>query len=87
MSNEDDFNLYDDLDDAFIQPLEKDIEKIKNDEEEKLAEKRETEEKLFQKDQKIAELEKELERMMLLGQKAEENFATLCLTASSEVDR
>lgn len=33
----DDFDLYDDLDDALIQPLEKDLEKQKSDEAEKLA--------------------------------------------------
>lgn len=33
----DEFDLYDDLDDALIQPLEKDLEKKKRDEAEKLA--------------------------------------------------
>jgi ferritin-like metal-binding protein YciE len=87
MSNDDDFNLYDDLDDAFIQPLEKDIEKQRNDEKAKLAEKNENEESLRQKENRIAELEKEIERLNEIFARAERNFSLLCSTAKSEIER
>lgn len=87
MSNDDDFGLYDDLDDAFIQPLEKDIEKIELERKLKLAAEKENQEKLLAKDQRIAELEKELENLKKLEKKANENFSILCLTCRSELER
>lgn len=87
MSNDDDFGLYDDLDDAFIQPLEKDLEKQKAAEELKLAAEKEIEDLLKAKDQRIAELEQENKKLNRFGDKAEENFSILCLTCKNELER
>jgi septal ring factor EnvC (AmiA/AmiB activator) len=87
MSNDDEFGLYDDLDDAFTQPLEKDLERLKAEQESKLAAEKENETKLIAKDQKINDLEKEIEKLKKWDRKAEENFSVLCLTCKSELER
>jgi hypothetical protein len=87
MSNDDEFGLYDDLDDAFIQPLEKDVERQLLEKELKLVAERENEEKLKEKDQIIAALRLENEQFRKWDEEAEKNMSSLSITCKSELER
>lgn len=86
MSNDDDFDLYEDLDNACLQPPAEDVDRLKA-EEIKLAAEKEYEEKLAAKDQRIAELESKIEDLETKSVSAEKNFSILCSTARSELAR
>lgn len=77
---EPDFDLYDDLDEALIQPLSKDIAKQKAQEEEKLSKEKELREEL----DKLSEENKELKSALEL---VKTNFSSFSITARKEVER
>lgn len=80
MATDADFNLYDDLDDAFVQPLEKDIEKKRAEEQEKLEALKNLEEKLKESEKKITEI-------LASKSQIEKNMSILSLTAKGEIER
>ena len=76
----DEDDLYGDLTEALIQPLDKDVENRRQDEEKRLEENRELKEKLKQKDEELNELRKSYERLNT-------NASFLMETAKTEVTR
>lgn len=80
MANESEFDLYDDLDDALIQPLDKDVERTKAVEEEK-------EKALQQSVAKQKQQEKECEDLKASNEQLRINMSFLTDTARSEIER
>lgn len=80
MANEPDFNIYDDLDDALMEPLEKDVEKSRAEAVAKGAAEKELQGLLERKDE-------EIKRLKELNQQLQTNMSTLLLTIKSELSR
>jgi hypothetical protein len=80
MAIEPEIDLYGDLDEAFNQPLEKDVEKKKAEEQLKLLVEKEAAEK-------TAKLENDHQRLKADYMKLEKNLSVLTLTAKNEVKR
>lgn len=80
MAIEPEFDLYDDLDDAFTEPLEKDVEKKKAEEHQKLLAATETAEK-------CAKLEKDYQQLKDENLQINKNLSLFTLTAKNEISR
>lgn len=75
-----DDNLYDDLDEALLQPLDRDIEKKNEEEKGKVSASKQLEEKLKENEKKCAEI-------LSLKVQLEKNMSLLTITARAEIDR
>lgn len=80
MANELDFNIYDDLDNALMEPLEKDVEKSRAEIVAKEAAEKELQRLLEKKDEEIKGLNE-------LNQRLQTNLSMLLLTTKSELSR
>lgn len=80
MANEAEFDLYDDLDDAFIQPLDKDVERRKIEEQEKIQAQQFSLAKLELQ-------EKECEELRASKEQLQKNLSYLTVTARNEINR
>lgn len=80
MANELDFNIYDDLDNALMEPLEKDVEKSRAEIVAKEAAEKELQRLLKKKDEEIKGLNE-------LNQRLQTNLSMLLLTTKSELSR
>lgn len=80
MATESEFDLYDDLDDAFIQPLDKHVEQKKVEEQEKVQAQQESLNKLKQQEKECQELKQSNEQLQY-------NMSMLTVTARNEVER
>lgn len=80
MTTEPDFDIYDDLDDALMVPLDKDVERVKAAAEASEAERAELKEKLARKDE-------EIERLTESNYQLQKNLSILVLTSKSELSR
>lgn len=80
MANEPDFNIYDDLDNALMEPLAKDVEKSRAEAVAKEAADKELRGLLEKKDDEIKSLKD-------LNQRIQKNLSVLLLTTKSELAR